>query len=90
MDTSGHYRMHYNDRFEQIDSLACAHCAFLVVAFVAPGDKSGLPVYARMRGLIVKHLHDTHHQELARGPLDAPYQTGHLVLGDILYDDLEC
>ncbi len=69
MNTDGHFTLDYNEREGHIRALACVHCTFRAPRrFPRPGDKSGLPVYNRMRGVMVKHLHANHRGKLAEGP----------------------
>ena len=66
MNTNGHYDVLRN-RYDEIIGLTCTHCVFTVsrYEYLKGTDRSGLPRYNRMRGKIVKHLHDEHLDELA-------------------------
>ena len=69
MNTNGHYDVKYwadGARSGQINALVCEHCAFFVKVahFWRGGDKSGQGRYNRARGVMVKHLHETHRAEL--------------------------
>ena len=73
MNTTGHYRVieadlrHYMLTRESVRGLVCCHCNFTVVPrnYRRYGDRSGLPRYARARGVMVKHLHAAHRALLA-------------------------
>jgi hypothetical protein len=73
MNTKGHYRVLQNDMQQYqitkrtIRALQCCHCTFSInpFNFRRPGrDRSGLPAYARARGIMVKHLHEKHSEKL--------------------------
>lgn len=63
-----HYRAdeHYKVRRHPVDKtvtvLVCARCDFTVARHEvrAPGAKSGLPIYNKMRGKMVHHVHTAH------------------------------
>lgn len=66
------YRVVHTGHYEnsEIAALICQYCAFQIrrCEVAQPrSSKSGLGRYNRMRGIMVRHLHSEHRDELERG-----------------------
>jgi hypothetical protein len=62
-----HYTVHRNCEGTVV-ALRCAFCSFSVHRSTTPkprGSRSGLGRYNRMRGKMVRHLHEAHRQQLS-------------------------
>lgn len=53
-------------RHGEIRGIACAYCSYFDVKrnYKKGNERSGFPVYNRMRAAMVKHLHEHHQHEI--------------------------